>query len=100
MMATEVVLKAGNSSVLRSIHLSQHCFFPLTQVEKSGTSIHLKFQSVLAVAESVLLSPSTAALRSPYSFPQSADFRFATLVAGSRSSQIVSRADYPRKRSH
>ncbi|GBM35885.1 hypothetical protein AVEN_125873-1 [Araneus ventricosus] len=64
-------------------------FFPPIQVEKSGTSIHLKFQSALAVPESDLLSPSTADLRSPYSFPYSADFRFSTLVAGCRSSQSI-----------
>ncbi|GBN03893.1 hypothetical protein AVEN_132946-1 [Araneus ventricosus] len=40
--------------------------------------IHLKLQSELAVEGSDLLSP---ALRFP-SFPHSADFRFATLVAG------------------
>ncbi|GBN72556.1 hypothetical protein AVEN_194074-1 [Araneus ventricosus] len=58
--------KAGNSSVLHSVHLSQHCFFlhPF-ESEKSGTSVHLKFQHSLAVGESDLLSPSTAALRSP-----------------------------------
>ncbi|GBM02314.1 hypothetical protein AVEN_138440-1 [Araneus ventricosus] len=62
-------------------------FFPTIQVEKSGTSIHRKFQSALAVGKSDRLSHSTADLRSPYSFPHSADFRFATLVAGYRSSQ-------------
>ncbi|GBN63016.1 hypothetical protein AVEN_173754-1 [Araneus ventricosus] len=61
-------------------------FFPPIQVEKSGTSIHLKFQSAQAVGESDLLSRSTTAFRSPYFFPHSADFRFATLVAGCRSS--------------
>ncbi|GBO32811.1 hypothetical protein AVEN_248469-1 [Araneus ventricosus] len=37
--------------------------------------IHLKLQSVLAEGESDILSPSTAALRSPYSFPHLEDFR-------------------------
>ncbi|GBN69396.1 hypothetical protein AVEN_187267-1 [Araneus ventricosus] len=74
--------KAGNSPVLHSIHLDQDWFFiPPIQVEKSGTSIHLKFQNALAVGKSDLLSPSTAALRYPYSFSHSADFRFATLLS-------------------
>ncbi|GBN00671.1 hypothetical protein AVEN_201172-1 [Araneus ventricosus] len=60
---------------------------PPIQVEKSGTSIHLKSQIALAVGESDLLPPSTADLRSPYSFLHSADFRFATLVAVCRSIQ-------------
>ncbi|GBL86510.1 hypothetical protein AVEN_194775-1 [Araneus ventricosus] len=38
-------------------------FFPPIQVEKLGTSIHLKFQSALAVGESDLLSSSTADFR-------------------------------------
>ncbi|GBN72699.1 hypothetical protein AVEN_122008-1 [Araneus ventricosus] len=55
------------------IHLSQHCFFSPIQVEKSSTSIHLKFQSALAVGGSDLLSPSTVDLRShfeDFSYPK------------------------------
>ncbi|GBO34432.1 hypothetical protein AVEN_171975-1 [Araneus ventricosus] len=63
-------------------------FLPPIQVQKSDTSIHLKFQSALLVGDSDLFPPSTAALRAAYYFLHSADFRFATLVAGSRSSQI------------
>ncbi|GBM54577.1 hypothetical protein AVEN_157078-1 [Araneus ventricosus] len=48
-------------------------FFPSIEVEKSGRSIHLKFQSALAVGESDLLYSSAAALHSPYSSPHSAD---------------------------
>ncbi|GBM74369.1 hypothetical protein AVEN_78647-1 [Araneus ventricosus] len=56
--------KAGNSYHLYSIPsiCPNTVFFPPIQVEKSGTSIHLKFQSALAVEESDLLCPSTAAL--------------------------------------
>ncbi|GBN38265.1 hypothetical protein AVEN_144803-1 [Araneus ventricosus] len=46
-------------------HLSQHCFSPPIQVQKSGTSFHRKFQSALAVEENDLLSPSIPRFASP-----------------------------------
>ncbi|GBM90352.1 hypothetical protein AVEN_176460-1 [Araneus ventricosus] len=77
--------QAVNSSLPHSICLSQHCFF---SVHSSRKIRHVHSSEVaLGVGQSDVLSPSTADLRSPYSSPHSADFGFATLVAGCRSSQ-------------
>ncbi|GBO34510.1 hypothetical protein AVEN_39881-1 [Araneus ventricosus] len=67
------------------------------KVEKSRHVIHLKLQSALAVEESDLLSPSTAALRSPSISPTQ---RISDKVTASRGPNLVKSfdvcADYPR----
>ncbi|GBN03167.1 hypothetical protein AVEN_122921-1 [Araneus ventricosus] len=72
--------------LLHSIHLSQHWFFSTHSSRKIRHVIHLKLQSALAVGESDLLSPSTAALRFP---------PFPTKVASSQGPNLVKSVDVP-----
>ncbi|GBL70739.1 hypothetical protein AVEN_53622-1 [Araneus ventricosus] len=85
------ISKAGNSSVLHSIHLPSTGFFSSIQVEKSRHVIHLKLQRKLAVGDSDLLFPSTAALR-PLFLPLSG---FSINVASSRGLNLVKSFDVP-----
>ncbi|GBM17366.1 hypothetical protein AVEN_13243-1 [Araneus ventricosus] len=67
-------------------------FFPPIQVEKSGTSFHVKFRSALAVGESHLLSPFIADLRSHYSSPTQ---RISDFLPSKRGANLDKSFDIP-----
>ncbi|GBN84865.1 hypothetical protein AVEN_133145-1 [Araneus ventricosus] len=67
-------------------------FSPPIQVEKSGTSIHLKFQCALAIGGAIFFCPLQLLFDPPIPSP--------TLRICYPRSRVSIYADYPRKRSH